>query len=364
MNQQIIEFFQLLNQPENNVVVFIVFIGLHLFAVLLRIVLFLGYQAQSGLFKISAKAVRARADIKDTKSGLLNRIIMDYMKAGDKSATRIPTSILVHKHVLNIRFLGWSCSSIEHLMTSLENSLLWVGILLTVLFEGYRYGYALAAIGFFFIMRMLISLLDVSLVRERMSAEITEYVDREVGQFFVGDINSAVGLFKNELTAVIQQQSDQIGESVAKLADDVAGSVRYSMQEMSKAVENTLKRVSEVDSLYRTEYNGLQKQLEYIEQNQQLLKESLHQYETSLEQLAGKVGDGLGSMVNFHMQNAYGTLNDSLQQNIKTILTSNQALLQQLQRFMENIVEQGSRETKAIAQLKEQIDLHFETLKR
>lgn len=443
MDQNLVFMFNELNTQQNNITILIVFVACCLVILLLRAMLCIGYQAQLAIFNLNAKEIKARTEIKKIKSGILSKVISDYVKIGEKGVASIDTKSIVGKYILRIHFLGWSFDSIEYFITRFEKTFVFIGILLVFVFEEYRYVYAVATIGMFLLLLIFGSIFDFRLLKFKLLEEITEYVDREVGQFYAGDVGSIVIRLKNELSEAVLRQSENMGESIVKMGNDLSGVLRLSLNEMSKSVENTMMKVSDYSAMLKEPleqwrgviseaasaqeqinsacYNletaikgfdsvsnrfetgmasysqnvseqtdviqrkiadlseiavelktgnasvavgnaALQKQLKYIEKNQDVLEQSLQHYETSLENFAGKIGDGLGSILEFHMQSAYGTLNENLEGNIKQIINNNNELVLRLQQLFEQMSEQSRSETQTIIKIKEQMDMHFEAL--
>jgi predicted nucleic acid-binding Zn-ribbon protein len=106
----------------------------------------------------------------------------------------------------------------------------------------------------------------------------------------------------------------------------------------------------------------LQDQLKYVEKNQADLQEAINHYESSLESVTQKMGDGFGSIVDYHMASSYQTLNNSLHSNIDKITSSNQELVERMQTLFEQLAEQSQNETSAIVNMNDQMNLHFEAL--
>jgi chromosome segregation ATPase len=345
--------------------------------------------------------------------------------------------------MLRLRFLGWSYAGIENFVAGIEQGMVFVGVLLAVVFAEYSFVYGVLAALAFVLFRLMSAVFDMRLVKEILTNEITEYVEREIGQFYGADLSATVFKLKNELATAIKGQSEAMVGAVKKLGTDVSAALTLSMEEMSRAVtasltgaeayaesikqpladwsasitaaerlqskintsvkgmdtagskfgaaleilDTTLKehqnRMAQLSAAEKEQMaalvnaaaelnaanaaaakqnEGVTRSLNYIEKNQEILERSLHEYETSLENITERLGDGLSSMVGYQLQNSYSTLNDNLQNNLAKITGLNSELLTRLQDLFSQVLHQSRGEMKAIIQLKEQLELSLETL--
>lgn len=433
-----------LNTPQNSFNVFICFIALVLIAFLLRLVVYIGYQAQLALFRLNAKEIKSKSEIKDTHSPFLNRIMKDYIRTGDKNVSPRSARDVVDKHTSRLNFVGWGYGGMSSFVVAIENHVVFLGIILALVFEDYRFAFAVSAVAAFVIMRLAAAIFDFVTVRERLSQEAAEYIDREIGQFYAGDLGSQITRFKNELSAALLRQSEVFSDSVKKMGSDISGVMKLSLQEMSKSIDATMVRVSDFggelseplenwkkavheavlaqnqfalgiasfentsrelcesakalsgglggnsdamrvqSGLIREEItklmeiittfqkastpliaqgDGINKQLAYMERNQKTLEHSLQRFELIMEDMTRKLGDGFGSIIDYHIQNSYSMLNNALEDNIKQIVTANNELAMRMQEMVVGIYEQSRSESQAVLKIKEQMDLYFENLR-
>lgn len=331
------ELFAALNSQENNAIILAVFLAVCGLAVLLRGLVCAGYQARLVSFTLNAKDLTGRSDVKDTKCGLLNRIVQEYVKAAEKGIASLDAGAIARKHMRRLNFLGWSYDSIEVFLGGFATGVTLIGLLLAVVFEDYRAAYAVSAAGAFFVLRLMECVMDIRLVKLNLLEGLTDYVSREVGQFYAGDLGSVVLRLKNDLSASVLHQS----ETVLKYID--------KMDDITKALEGHNEQHLEGN-------RALAQQLAYIEKNQAMLDKSLSSYEQSLERVTQNMGDGLGGMVALHAQESTRALNDELQNNIRKIVTSNNELLANLRQLFENMQAQSKTEAQAVLRMQEQLD--------
>ena len=443
--EQFNELYLFLNTPQNSYYVFIGFIALALVALVLRIVVCTGYKAQLALFQLNAKEIKSKTEIKETRSPFLNRAIKDYIRTGDKNVSPRSAREVVDKHLSRLNLLGWNYSGMSAFVAAIEGNTIFLGIILAFVFEEYRYAFAVSAVAAFVLARFYAAIFDFVCVRERLAQEASEYIDREVGQFYAGDFGSQITRLKNELAAALLRQSENLSDGVKKMGADISGVMQLSLQEMGKAVDSTMMRVSdfggelsvplenwkkavneaaaaqdkfgsgiaafentskglcesakeltgglgghaeamraqsgliheeiakiaeisavlkEVSAPLVSQGDGISRQLAYIERNQETLEHSLQRFELIMEDMTRKLGDGLGSMIDYHIQNSYTALNKALEDNIMKIVTANNELAERMQEMLAGIYEQGRSESQAVLKIKEQMDLHFENLKR
>ncbi len=438
MNEDLLFFFEQLNRPENNIIVLIVFICAFVIVQVLRLITCASYQTHLTIFNFSAKEVKVKSEIKDTKCNILNKSVKEYIKFGEKGLSYIDTKSISYKNVLHLSFLGWNLNSMSNLIEAFEKGFIWIGILLTIVFEYYRIVYSITTVASFILTGLFSSIFDYKLVREKLIENLTEYLNCQIGQFYANDLNVSVSNLKNEISDSILKQSENIGNSIKKMGLDLSGVLQLSVQEMSRSIEKTVTKISDIDlilqqplekwktaiesatniqnkinesfenlkgivdnfknasntlevSLYSNSQKVLEqnekisecinelisvtknlqlnsestatinqsisKQLDYVEKNQLILEDTLCKYEASIENLTLKMGDGLGKILDYHIQSAYNSLNENLKDNIMRIVNTNNELVSRLQKLFENLAEQNRIETQAILKMKEQINI-------
>ena len=356
MPQSFYETFLLLNMPENAAAVLAAFLIVCGSAPAMRLVLCSGYQTQLALFSLNGKAVSDRK-APFSKMELLNRIIKDYMKTADKSAfsPNPPNArFFTEKHLRRLHFLGWGYDSIGRFCGAVSAGVLPLGILLAVVFDEFRLAFALAAAAMFALIRLFDSLFDYTLAKEKLTDALSEYVGREIGQFYVRPKAE-----KPTETPVVK-----MAESINAALTGPVEMWRASLAEASKAQDKLTETCATLDkalgeahavTVQAAENNTLSAQLTYIEQNQTLLENSLLKYEQSIESMAQNMGESIGHIAQFHAKNALETSNNALEANVQAIITSNSDTLRQMQTLFENMQETRKRETQALINLNERI---------
>ena len=109
--------------------------------------------------------------------------------------------------------------------------------------------------------------------------------------------------------------------------------------------------------------DAVEAQLEMVRAHQGTLEKSVQQYEVSLREITTQLGASMGKMVDFHLQQSYGTLTDGVKESLDQIMTGNNDLLKRLQDLFEQMQAQSRSESAAIMRIKEQMDIHFAELK-
>jgi hypothetical protein len=429
----------MLSRSENIPYVFGAYLGLSLLIVILRVIVCVGFQTHFGLFRLNAKPINVRSDLEKARFGMLKNIIADYIKVAEKNTSGVHLTAIVQKYTLRLSFIGWSYDSISRCVLGFEPMLPVVGFALAVIFsayENYNVMFGVAAVGIFAILRLFAALFDFQLVSARLSAELEEYVEREVGQFYAGDFGTILLRFKSEITTALKNQADTLSKVITSLEENLSGALRLTMKELSsemtgigavldkplqewaavlssaasaqtknnesmlkfeglanqlrlasgeldgvlkthvKSLSAELAKVSEhIDMLalsgkelkessdgYKQSLAVLEGHIQYIEKNQGALQDALGQYESSLQSITQKMGDGFGSIVDYHMAGAYQSLNSALQNNINKITAANQELTSRLAALFEQLAEQSRNETGAIVNMNDQMNLRFEAL--
>jgi len=296
--------------------------------------------------------------------------------------------------------------------------------------------FGVAAVGIFAVMRLFAGLFDFQLVSARLSAELEEYVEREVGQFYAGDLGTVILRLKSEISSALKNQASTLGKAITSLEENLSGALNLTMKELShemsgigavldkplkewaaalgsasavqtknnesllqfedivnelrsaardlegvlkthvKSLAEELGKVSgHIDILalsgkdlkessdgYKQSVEVLEGHIKYIEKNQGMLQDALGHYESSLESITQKIGDGFGSIVDYHMAGAYQSLNTALQNNINKITAANQELTARLAALFDQLADQSRNETSAIVNMNDQMNLRFEAL--
>ena len=408
--------YNFLNAGDNNIIIFSVFMAVCLLAAALRIIACAGIQTKLSVFRYHAKPVESRADLDKIRSALLKNIVTDYIRNAEKNVSAVHLEAIVQKHMTRLNFIGWSYRGMEGFATSIEYASPLLGIILAIVFEDFRFAYGAAAALAYVVMKLLSAVFDVGLVMEKLKCELIEYVEREAGQYYAGDYGSALMMFRNEISQAMNKQSQVLGETLEGLRTGISASVEKSLAGMSVATAETVKNMGSYGEVMKTplrewadtiseasglqaesgeaarlmiksgeiiaeELNGMKNHVsaisesakaiqesqrgvrsltELVEKNQTALEKSLQHYETSLKRLTEQIGDGFGSMLEYHLQNSYKNINDDLKANIGRITAGNTELIQRLQELFGQMAEQSRNETAAIINMNEQMNMRFD----
>ena len=419
------QLFDRLNYGPNNLAIFIGYAVIFALVVFLRIAVCAGYQARLSLFRLGAKPIAARAELEKLRNRLLRSVAADYIKTAEKNVAGVHLDAIVGKHLAKITLLGWSYDGVGAFVRDAELGLPVAGAALAVIFGDFRFAYGLSAVLAFLLFRLFAAVFDFDSAKRRLAAELVEYVEREIGQFYAGDAGSVLLKLKAEMSAAAARQTEVLRESVASLKAGVSETLEKSLRDLSAGMENTVNKLASygdvlkkplsdwagaissaaalqaaggeaagkaVESAGRTaellkrqteQTEALERagrafleglgelkavseavagQLKFVEQNQTALDATLQQYETGLEQLTRQIGDSFGGMLEFHVQNAYTALNDELRANIARLTAGNGELIARLQELFERMSEQSQSQTGAIVNMNERMNMRFDEM--
>lgn len=439
-------YYQFLEQfnitDEATPIIILVFVLSVLFSQILRLIVFIGYQAQYSSFKLNAKDLKTKPEISSIKKGITSRIVRDYARSCEKGIAHVDARSITKKHLLRIRFIYWTYDSISRFVSSIDAQVILIGILLAV-FTEFPAVFGVLSIALFALVRILAATFDYEHAYEKLENEIAEYLEREIGQFYILDMNTGLHRLNKTLLEGAANQSATMSDSIKNMGDNLTGVLKlivgdiqkniedtvntinsysdvlkkpleewrdaveaaadnqmqvnasteslkiaaYEFKEMTKSAEqsfkgyveklenekelisaqiHSLKSVSQAvasnSELSSSNKDALENALKYIEKNQAVLDESLSKYELALEQTTGRLGDALGSILNYHIENSYSNLNVKLTENIETIIKSNADLTARLTVLFEDMTEHMKGQLKTVINLKEQMDMRFETL--
>jgi len=377
--------------------VILVYAGASLFALLLRIIACVGYQTQHAIFRLYGKDVGAKADAAALKNGLVGRAATDYMNAYEKGAASVSAAAAVNKNAAGMGLLFWKYDSMARFITGYENSVVLIGLLLAV-FLDYPAFFGVMAIASFLVLRVFASLFDFELAKEKLVNELILYLEREIGQFYAPDLGSGMNRLRTEMTAAAANQAAVFEKSLQNLGAELGGAMKAAISEI--AIDESIKewksslaeaaaaqgrlngsvekldaaagRVKESAGAFGAaldEYlngmkalaekmNGRFESQEFIEKNQALLNDSFNKFELSLQDITGKFGNSLASIVDHRVRASYDSLNDAVTANISRIINSNNELIARLQKLFDTFGEQSAAETQAILKIKDQMDLY------
>lgn len=222
-------------------------LSLGIFCIIFRILICFSYKAQSAIFKMNAKEVHNIADLKPYKYNLLNKIVKDFRAMGEKGISNIDTGSIVKRHLLSIRFLGINMESLSGFIKGLESGFLFIGLILAVIFD-YPAVFGTAAISFFIIFNIFSVIFNFDIIRENLAYDIESYVNREIGQYYIGDFTSAIQRLKVELVVAIANQANVFSDSVKNISAELNKGIGEGMLKIADSVNLTMESLSKFSS--------------------------------------------------------------------------------------------------------------------
>lgn len=210
----------------------------------LKILLFLFYKSQYAIFNLNIKDINKEADIKDGKCKILNKVVKRYIKSVKKGISYVDTKTIVKNQVIKLNFLGINYASIENFLFGFEYIFIISGILFYISF-GYENIMIVVAVIAFIAVKLINSIFDIKSIRERFIDEMTEYVNREIGQFFINDLAMSIQNFKSEMKDIFNIQTKSINEAILNSLETLANAVIVSNKELNNNVNNNIKIIAE-----------------------------------------------------------------------------------------------------------------------
>lgn len=371
----------------------------------------------------SKKPVNSKDDAMHLKRGILGRIARDFTSIAERGVAHVDTVTIAKLHLSRQTFLGFSFTGVMRMTERTDLFILSVGAL-TVLLSVDKITMAIFFIFAYLIVRLLSGLLDIKTLYERFEYEVVCYVNREIGQYFVSDAASSISFLRNTLNDRIASLEATLSGLISKMGEANDAAAREAFGKLNAAYEASLSHFKELPQMLsesirvsskNTELtqgmmtrfeqgfttasaqifsatNTLNKQadsslaiieglksnilavsatgkavseeLKFVQLNQQTLSDSLEQYEVSLKDVTSQIGDALGRIVEFSAEKARDDINSALKENIAKILTSNNELTERLKVLFDGLREQSARESAAIVNIKDQMDLQFEALRK
>ncbi|MCL2398383.1 MAG: hypothetical protein FWC91_01400 [Defluviitaleaceae bacterium] len=335
------QIFLFLHNWDNNVVVMAIFIILHVLTIVLRLAVFFGYKGLNALMTMDmmpARGLVSKADIPTIRSSLLKRVAADYVAAAEKNAPRIPLKAIIDKHILSLSFLGWPYAGISKWIEKLESSLMLLGLALAFLFLDYGNAYILLALTGFIILKLAAAFFDYDTAKQVLVSDIHLYMEREVGQFFAGHTAGAILQFKKGMEEAVDHQNALLRGTIEKLNADLHLTLKNleCLATLPKALENMIQS-NDKYALHHDTYNT---QIQMIKDTQAALASSLEVYETTLQNLVQTMGNGMGTFIQLHGQNAADSLVDVMQNHMTHVIENNQQTVSSITSLMDQLTDQ------------------------
>ena len=170
--------------------------------------------------------IKNRSEISKLKSGLLRRITAEYIRVAERAVTSIPTRQIVERHLDYMGLMGWRYTGLVPFLESLETGILWIGLILAFIFDGYAHTYGLMAICAYLIVRLFSAFFNVREKKAQLADEIVIFMEREIGRFFASDSGGAVLRLKNDLTEAIDKQSALYKTTMENIAATMSGTMK------------------------------------------------------------------------------------------------------------------------------------------
>ena len=351
------EIFLILQAQHNNIIVMAVFMALHVLAAVLRAVVFMNYRGQNLWLARElhpARALKTLEDTGDIRNPLLRRIVADYIAAAEKNAPRVPLDAIVNKHVLALSLAGWRYSDISRWIEKLDNSLIFLGLVLALIFPDYVIVYGLLAVSGFMLLKLAAAFLDYDTARQLLTDDIHLYVEREVGQFFAGHTAGAILQFKEEMAEAMDRQSVLLRGAVEKLSADLIPALNNleCLADLPKALEN----MQQSNNRYAIHHEAFMAQAAVIKDIQTALESSLASYETTLQGLIQDMGNGLGTFIQMHGQAVSAGMTEAMQAHIARAIEGNQETITAMTALVDQLTAQNRDISAHLRTLHERID--------
>lgn len=102
---------------------------------------------------------------------------------------------------------------------------------------------------------------------------------------------------------------------------------------------------------------ALEKQLKYIENNQQLLDVTLQKYEGSVQEFTSNMGDSFGKIIDLYSQNASISISSEINQIVNKLADSNKDLIGAINENLTKLTNQNIILEQSILDIKDNIDI-------
>lgn len=214
-----------------------------LIVVFFRIILCAGYQNIYAVYKLQAKEVAKKEDIEKIKHGFFSRVVKAYVPILEKGANYISSKDIVEKEFGRTRFLFLKFRSIIALITTFENSILLISVILAIVFAQENGAAAIAGIALFVVVKLFSMVFDYNTVKEKTLVEMSNYIEVEIGKFYAKDTVSSINLLRIEIKNSMKNQSNMFKDSINKFCIDLSNTMEKSMMTLSGRIDDTMNDV-------------------------------------------------------------------------------------------------------------------------
>jgi len=237
--------------------------------------------------------------------------------------------------VSGLHFFGLKHTAIMPFVEKTEYAMLAAGVLFAFIFPQEAAVYGFVAVLVFFSFRVAALFFDMHESRKQLVNEVMDFLQLEIAVKYATDTTTALVHLKSDLTEAIANMADTFcgipggaeqlalaSEKILSASDLLAAQMKGHAGALSEQLFTLVSAIEEMKAeikLLHTMQSALAKQSGFIETNQAALQNSLHAYETSLQDLTRTVGDGLGAFINLHSQTAAQTINDAMRANIDAL---------------------------------------------
>lgn len=229
---------------------------------------------------LTKKVLNNPEDIKNIRKGILYRAAMKYISIASKGVVANAETI-AEGEISGIKILFFNLDKLIKFYSGIEFIAVIFGVMFWLSFE-YNSIWILSAAISFILLKLTELFFSISYVRNAMKYKIIDYLQNEIGKFYANDLSSVINGLKFEV----------------------------------KNLENAVAAFKEGNTDNAILINAIREQFNYIENNQDLLKDSLNSYELSLEEITSRLGEALSSIVEFQIQKTYSSLSETVSEDI------------------------------------------------
>ena len=409
--------------------------GIFLLALVIRIVLTSGYNAELGIIHMQLRGIKSREDIDKLANTPFGRIVKEYASLGARGIGKIDTEAISKLMTYRSRLIFFNYQSLGRLVRALELGILPLGVMF-VFAANYQMDFVLIAGVAYGAAKIFASIFDFEMAHERYIATISHALSKDIAKFFPVDATSAILALSADMKEMLDRQSSMYNEILNKISTEFSGHVKTSIGAMTKSVELTLESIAKhegleaalskwsdaidvaaakqivvtqsVDRLEKVldgfsasadraaegikssfdtlegaddklkednaqltaaitglmaiatdiqqRNEGAAHGLDTITKYQRSLDASLSSYESSLKDITSTLGDALGKIIDFHLQNAYNTMSEGISENIRQVSSGQNELFHRLEGLFGRLEEQGRYQAGMLVSLKEMIN--------
>lgn len=269
-------FFDYFNITDDLLRIFLIIYIISFFVyIILKIMMWFKMKFEVIKLKFSFLEVKDINNIKNTKSRILNKIIKNYINAAQKGIYNVNAESIVNNQIYKMNFIVFNYINIEEFLKGFEYIFLMIGILMWAVYE-YNKALVILSCILFLTAKLIVGIFNSGYLKIRIKNEIVEYIESEIGKFFLNDSASSIHDFKTEMKEIFTEQTKALKDSVLAIGENIANAVIVSNNQFNKNIEKSFDSVKTIDKFFEQPLNDWKQTIEEAAKTQKIFNDNIN----------------------------------------------------------------------------------------